>query len=158
MSNLINHALNEFKASGWTTEDGNFEDEVRQTVCKDVLALLEAFSNQMHSGFSAPYVIDLFSKLANFEPLGPLTGEDWEWVDVSEESGYPLYQNKRSSRVFKNADGAYDVNGIVFWEYYSDPNIGDGVPFKSFFTSKDSHTPVTFPYTPTTVYQEYKDA
>lgn len=153
MSNLITYALNEFKATGWTDQ----ADEMQQGMVKDVLALLELFSTQGHSGFSAPIAVDLFSKLAKFEPLGPLTGEDWEWVDVAEEDGDVRYQNKRASHVFKNHDGAYDIDGIVFYEFNSDPEINDGVPYKSYFTSKESRTPVTFPYTPTTVYQERKD-
>lgn len=154
MSNLITHALDEFRATGWITEYGKSADDLNRDMCNDVLALLELFADQGHSGFSAPIAIDLFTKLAKFEPLGPLTGEDWEWVDVAEESGYPLYQNKRASHVFKNNEGAYDINGIVFYDWYNDT---DGVPHRSYFTNKDSHTPVTFPYTPTTVYQEHKD-
>lgn len=157
MSNLITHALDEFKAAGWTTEYGKSADDLNQDMVNDVLALLELFASQGHSVFSAPIAIDLFTKLAKFEPLGPLTGEEWEWVDVAEESGYPLYQNKRASHVFKDINGAYDINGIVFYDYHSDPEIDDGVPYKSYFTSRDSRTPVTFPYTPTTVYQEHKD-
>lgn len=151
---LINHAINEFKASGWTTEDGKYLDEMGETMCRDVLALLELFASQGHSGFSAPYAIELFSKLAKFEPLTPLTGEECEWVDVAEQSGYPLYQNKRCGHVFKDNERAYDVNGIVFWEWYND---SEGMPQKTYFTSKGSHTTVTFPYTPTTEYREWKD-
>jgi hypothetical protein len=82
-----------------------------------------------------------------------LTGEDWEWSDVRHNSdGSIHYQNKRCSHVFKDETGAYDINGKVFYEWYTDEN---GEKFKSHYTSRDSRVPVTFPYIPTTVYEEY---
>lgn len=145
------HAQNEFKAAGWIKDDGTYTDEMQEAICTHVLKLLDVFHEEGHSGSSAPYAIDLFSTLARFEPLVPLTGEDWEWMDV----GNQMWQNKRCGHVFKDAnrfDGqAYDVNGIVFYDYYTDE---DGNRVKSYFTSKDSCTPITFPYTPTTEYCE----
>ena len=156
MSNLIQHALVEFRAAGWTDDNGNFNDEMQELICKHVLELLTVFSNEGHSGTSAPYTIDLFSKLAMFEPIVPITGEDWEWADVSgfwaDVSGVadePMWQNKRCSHVFKNQNGAYDINGIVWWEWCT---TEDGEMIKSYFTNRDSRVPVTFPYVPK---QEY---
>lgn len=155
MKNLETHARAEFKAAGWLDENGNFKDEMQEMICNHVLKLLEVFSDEGHSGSSAPYAINLFSTLAKFEPLVPLTGEDWEWNDVSEFGGRddgPLYQNKRCSRVFKDSSGAYDKEGIVFWEWFTDPETGK--VFKSHYTSRESRVPVTFPYTPKTEYLE----
>ena len=155
MSNLEFHARNEFRAAGWVDENGKFKDEMQEAICTHVLKLLEVFSDEDHSGSSAPYAINLFSTLAKFEPLVPLTGEDWEWNDVSEYSGRdngPVYQNKRCSHVFKDNTGAYDIDGIVFWEWYTDPETGE--KSKSYFTSRDSRVPVTFPYTPKIEYRE----
>lgn len=152
VSNLIKHAKDEFRAAGWCDENGKFEDEMQEMICSHVLKLLEVFSDEGHSGSSAPYAINLFSKLAKYEPIVPLTGEDWEWVDVAEQSGRTLWQNKRCSHVFKDVDGAYDIDGIVFYENMVDES---GITFKSYFTSRDSRVPVTFPYTPKTEYKEY---
>lgn len=155
MNNLEFHARNEFRAAGWVDENGKFKDEMQEAICTHVLKLLEVFSDEDHSGSSAPYAINLFSTLAKFEPLVPLTGEDWEWNDVSEYSGRdngPVYQNKRCSHVFKDNTGAYDIDGIVFWEWYTDPETGE--KSKSYFTSRDSRVPVTFPYTPKIEYHE----
>jgi hypothetical protein len=102
----------------------------------------------------------MFKKLAMFEPLIPLTGEDWEWTEVS--AG--VFQNKRCSRVFKQADRfdgqAYDIDARVFYEWNErelDPDE-EGYPgkrrFKGHYTSRDSMVPVTFPYTPSTEYVE----
>lgn len=107
---------------------------------ENVLELLRVFVGQGHSGFSAPYCIDLFKKLANWEVLTPLTGEDDEWINQTAlEPG--CYQNKRCSHVFKDKSGTYDIQGKVFIR-----------PDGSAYTSKDSHVSVTFPYTPKTEY------
>ena len=76
MSNLKTHALMEFRAAGWTDENGKFKDEMQEAICNHVLALLDLFSNEGHSGTTAPYAINMFKTLASFEPLVPLTG-DW---------------------------------------------------------------------------------
>jgi hypothetical protein len=151
MNHYKTHALEEFKAAGWLDENGEFKDEMQKLVCNSVLKLLEVFRAEGHSESSAAYAVKLFSDLALFEPLVPLTGEDWEWSDVSEESGYTLYQNKRCSHVFKHKDGAYDINGIIFYDTYIDTETGESK--KLYYTNKDSHVPVTFPYTPVSVYK-----
>ena len=144
MNNYEKYAKEEFRAAGWTDANGKFKDEMQEMICEHVLKLLNEFHGEGHSGSTAPYTINLFSKLANFEPIAPLTGEDWEWSDVSDFSGKTLYQNKRYSSVFKHGDGtAYDIDGKVFWEWAKDE---DGLPFKSYYTGSGSQVPVTFPY------------
>lgn len=155
MSNYEKHAQMEFRAAGWTDENGNFKDEMQEDICTHVLKLLEVFADEGHSGSSAPYAINLFSKLAKFEPVAPLTGEDWEWSDVSEYGGRddgPLWQNKRCSHVFKDNNGAYDINGIVWYDWYTNEK---GEKSKSYFTSRESRVPVTFPCVPKTEYKEW---
>ena len=155
MSNTQTHALTEFKAAGWLDDDGNYIDEMQESICKHILELIKVFSDEGHSGSTAPYTIDLFKKLAMFEPIVPLTGEDWEWTEIAREmsgsNNGTVYQNKRCSRVFKDDDGAYDIDGKVFYNWYTNEN---GKRFKSYYTSRDSRVPVTFPYMPTTVYEE----
>jgi hypothetical protein len=155
-----NHANDEFRAAGWLDDNGKFKDEMQEMMCTQVLELLAAFDSHGHSGASAPYAIELFSKLAAFEPIVPLTGEDWEWID----HGNGTYQNKRCSHVFKDKevfDGQpYDMNGIVFFEWCTRPLDDDepGYPgekkFKTHYTSRDSRVPITFPYNPTRQYVE----
>lgn len=154
MSNLTSHAINEFRAAGWLDEHGIYADEMQEMICNHVLALLAVFSDEGHSGSTAPYAINLFSKLAKFDPIVPLTGEDWEWSNVSDVSGSETYQNKRCSAVFKSADRfngqPYYIEGKVFWEWYKSDE--DGKMFKSSYTGRDSHVPIEFPYTPKTEY------
>lgn len=155
MSNYEKHAQMEFRAAGWTDENGNFKDEMQEDICTHVLKLLEVFADEGHSGSSAPYAIGLFEKLAKFEPVVPLTGEDWEWSDVSEYGGRddgPVWQNKRCGHVFKDKNGAYDIDGIVWYDWYTNE---EGEKSKSYFTSRESRVPVTFPYVPKTEYKEW---
>jgi hypothetical protein len=154
LSSYVKHALREFKAAGWVDENGKFDDEMQEMICNHVIKLLDVFHGEGHSGTSAHYTIDLFEKLAKFEPIAPLTGEDWEWNHVGELDG-KLYQNNRCGRVFKDDTGAYDVDGKVFWEWGVDEQ---GEHYKTYFTSKDSRVYIEFPYSPKTeyVYSESK--
>ncbi len=145
MNNYEKHAWGEFRAAGWTDENGQFNDEMQEAICTHVLKLLDVFEGEGHSGSSAPYAIDLFKKLASFEPVAPLTGEDWEWTEL--DYGPEMkYQNKRCSHVFKGADGkAYDIDGKVFWDWHQDEN---GEMYKSHFTGRESRVYIEFPYVP----------
>ena len=159
MNNYEKHAWIEFRAAGWIDENNKFNDEMQELICKHVLKLLEVFDEEGHSGSSAPYAINLFEKLAKFEPVAPLTGEDWEWTNVSEYGGRNngiLYQNKRCGHVFKDDDGAYDMDGVIFWEWFTDKETGE--KFKSYFTGRESRVPVTFPYTPKREYKEWVES
>ncbi len=146
MSNLEQHALAELKAIGYTPLGQPQEDGPNKWIQENVLELIRVFAAQGHSGFSAPYCIRLFTKLANFEPIAPLTGEDDEWNEVSDG----VFQNKRCSHVFKDNDRfggqAYDIEGRVF-------RYPDG----SCYTGKDSFVPIVFPYTPAVEYVDVKE-
>ena len=107
---------------------------------ENVLELLEVFSGQGHSGSSAPFAIELFYNLARWKPLTPLTGEDDEWIEV----GDGVFQNRRASSVFKENGQARWIDGIVFWEWFQDEETGE--QFKSYFTSRDSSVPISFPF------------
>jgi len=149
MSNYKLHAEREFRAAGWLDADGKYCDEMQEAICNNVLKLLEVFSDEGHSGSSAPYAIGLFSELAKFKPLKPLTGEDWEWLAVGEG----MYQNIRCGTVFKQPDRfsgqPYDINGKVFWEWYADDG---GEVSKDSYTNGESAVPIEFPYKQKTEY------
>ena len=131
--NLLAHAERELpNAAG---------DEMQALMNRGLKELVLVFSTQWHSGFSAGYATSALEKLLRYQPLGPLTGEPEEWHEV----GPGVFQNRRCSHVFKDAtkfDGqASDLDGQVFRE-----------PSGLCYTNSESRVPVTFPYTPTTVY------
>ena len=129
MSNLVDYAKEELKRIGMIDSGEPYND----WATKAILDLIELFSSQAHSGFTAPYVANMFHRLAMFKPASPLTGEDDEWNDVGDG-----FQNKRYSAVFKDYNGtAYNIDGKVF----SNDNG------ETWFSSKDSRVDITFPYT-----------
>lgn len=141
MSIMVEWAKKELKLAGYDINDP--EDGPNRWIAEGTLELLEVFAKQGHSGMSAPYAVAMFEKLASWKPLTPLTGADDEWVEV----GPSVWQNRRNSDVFKNLDGqAYWQSGRVFWEWYSSPDIDDGKPYKSYYTSRESRVEITFPW------------
>lgn len=125
----------------WAREEirrsGASESIYGPDLARAVTALAELFDSQNHSGGSAAIVGQLVTRLMRWEPLSPLTGEDDEWTEVSDG----VYQNRRCSRVFKEGGRTYDIEGRIFRE-----------PSGACFTSVASHTDVTFPYVPTSLY------
>jgi len=117
-SSLILHAKRELTALGYdlnSTEEGP-----DKRIAEQALELLTVFGNQGHSGSSAPELVSLFSKLALFKPLCPLTGEDSEWNEVGDD----VFQNNRCPAVFKNGkDGRpYYLDAIV-WVTQNDVTV-----------------------------------
>ena len=130
MSNLTDHARRELELAGFFKDEGVYGD----LLGKAVLELVEKFSEQGHSGGSAPIAVSTFARVAMFEPLGPLTGADDEWTEV----GDGVMQNRRCSHVFRDKNGvAYDIQGRVFRE-----------PSGACYTTSESRVVVTFPYAP----------
>ena len=128
MSNLVDYAKDELKRIGMINSGEAYND----WAAKAILDLIELFSSQGHSGFTAPYIAGMFNRLAMFKPASPLTGEDDEWKDI----GNGRLQNKRYSAVFKDKDGiAYNAEGKAFTD--------DG---EVWYMCKDSRVNVTFPY------------
>ncbi|MDB4575399.1 hypothetical protein N9112_00385 [bacterium] len=126
---LIAHAKAEFERLGWPGEC-----EMQEQVCNNVYELLEAFSEQGHSGTSAPYVINLFKRLAMLEPISPLKGTDDEWFEYVGD----MYQNKHCSDLFK--DGK---DGVAYWSTGRIFREPDGCTY----VSRNSAVSVEFPWT-----------
>jgi len=157
---LVQHAKSELKMAGLLDKDTDFYGGMTG---KSVLELMELFVKQGHSGMSAPMVASIFSKLAKYETINPLTGGDDEWNDVSNMGGDDdrmMYQNKRRSAVFKDGDDgtAYYIDAIVF-----NGDVGGSFTSNGSVQTKDG-TVVTsrqyikkFPFTPKTFYIDVID-
>lgn len=128
MSTLVDYAKEELKRIGMIDSGEPYND----AVAKAILDLIELFASQGHSGFTAPYTVNAFKRLAMYKPLSPLTGEDSEWSEV----GSGCYQNKRYSAVFKEDGKAHNIEGKMF----TDDNG------TTWYLSKDSQVEVFFPY------------
>ena len=109
---------------------------MQKAICHGVTEMLSVFAKQGHSGTSAAYQLGIFDKLARFQSLGPLTGDDSEWMYIAETPKGTLYQNTRDGQVFKDDTGAWWISGKIFCD-------NDGCTY----TSGDSCVPVTFPWT-----------
>lgn len=133
---LLEFAKNELQL----LEDGCGDDEealkMQQLVTKDVLQIIQTFVEQRHTGFSANYMLNILERLLRYKPLSAIEDRPEDWEDCS-KFGMADLQHKRCSSVFKRPDGtAYWVEGKIFSE--------DGG--KSWYTSKDSHVDITFPF------------
>lgn len=157
MSNLVEHAKIELELAGLLSEESDFYGGMTG---KSVLELMEVFSKQGHSGMSAPLVADLFKKLANYEPLQPITGKDEEWNDISEmmgEKNTEYFQNKRKSGLFKK-------NGIITYNSAIIKRTSDGTTWSGplYLTREDAINNTNkisssleikgFPFTPKSFY------
>jgi hypothetical protein len=141
MSGLVKHAKRELELAGFLDENGIYDGDVGESV----IELMRVFSKQGHSGLSAPIVSSLFNKLASYEPLNPITGNDDEWGDVSEGD---LYQNKRCSALMKlGKDGEpYYLDAIV-WSVEDDLDSFTGT-----VENINSHQYTHLPFVPKTFY------
>ena len=135
MSNLETFAKDELTRAGMFDKDAMYGGMLGDAVMK----MIKVFADEGHSGYSASMAVNLFERVARFEPLTPLTGADDEWNEVGEGT----YQNRRCSHVFKDGkeDQAYDSNGKVFRE-----------PSGACYTSSGSRVFITFPYVPKVEY------
>jgi hypothetical protein len=138
---LVEHARRELDALARSADaDEGRVDEFQREINDHLLAMVALFSEAGHSGGSAGYAIGMLQRLLSFEPIGPLTGDDDEWMLVTDDNDRgPLEQNVRCSRIFREMGVAYDIEAVVYRE-----RNGCG------FTGWDSARRVTFPYTPKT--------
>lgn len=116
MSTLLKHAKRELEILQQTTPDS-----LVLPFTKDILSICESFDKSGQSGGSALYTARAITRtlqsLLSYEAVSPLTGEYYEWVNVSDFfNNESVFQNKRDSRVFKHGVNgrAYFLEAIVF--------------------------------------------
>lgn len=104
-SNLVAHAKFELKRVGYSPDS---EDKMNRNIYFHTAAIVRHFSECGHSGGSAPIHLDMIEKLLRFEPLGPLTDDPDEWINVADFGGPgspALWQNRRDGRMFSEDGG-----------------------------------------------------
>jgi len=125
----------------------NNPDTIIKPFVPEILAFFKKVKDPDQSGGPplriATEISRIVEKLCYFEPLTPLTGNDDEWDEKEDESGY--YQNNRNSAIFKKNGKAYYVRAIVWVS-----------PVTGFFDTVEgiSSTQVikSFPFTPKTFF------
>lgn len=103
---FVRHANKEFNLADYNDKEGP-----NNWIRAQVTELLQLLSLHGHSGNSIHYAINLFSGLAKFEIISPLTLNDDEFSDCEFKDG--TYQNKRLSKIFKNNRGIYNIDAFV---------------------------------------------
>lgn len=117
-TNTAKHAEIELKILSQSATDPD-NRPIIEPFTNEIIALCEAFGKSGQSGGSAPYttaaIADAIKKLLSFKPIAPITGLPDEWMDVSAETGEPMFQNKRLGSLFKDGDGRpYYLDAIVW--------------------------------------------
>jgi len=99
---LVEHAKKELELAGLFDKDSDYDGMLGHATVR----LIEQFAKEGHSGFSAGYSRFLFSKLANFENLTPITDNPEDWMDISDMQGSkPGWQCKRNCALFSEDGG-----------------------------------------------------
>lgn len=128
-SALIEHAKREFVASGYTPLDQEQEDGPNKWIQENLLELLRTFGAQGHSGASASYCINMFNKLANYEPLTPLTlaEDEFNKLDIEDNK---ILQNIRDSRVYIiEEEGKARFMHAIVWRNYENNEHFSGAAY-----------------------------
>jgi len=112
MSNLMSHAEFELRRAGLFDKDSDYGGMLAEGVMK----IIQVFSEEGHSGFSAGMTVSILEKLLRFKPLTPLTSNPDEWMEIGEDMRFeklvPVWQNRRQSSCFSNDGGKtyYDID------------------------------------------------
>jgi hypothetical protein len=96
-SQFVQFARNELSTAGLFDPDSDYGGMAGRAV----MELIEVFSKQGHSGFSAGMVAYIFHELTKYQPLTPLTDNPKEWNEV----GYGLWQSSRAPSAFSQDGG-----------------------------------------------------
>lgn len=150
MGNLETYAKEELERAGMFDKDSDYAGGIGDAV----MELIKVFAAQGHSGGSAPRVVHLFEKLANYKPILPIEDNPEDWV----ENSFGIlddntFQNKRLGSLFKDGENgrAHYLDAIVFRG-----NRGGGFTSGSVMlsdgTSIGSSQYVKFPFIPKTFY------
>lgn len=97
-SPIATYAWEELNRENLFTAEGDFYGGMTGRAVMDLVSL---FAEQDHSGLSASLVADLFRQLVMFEPLGPLTDDPDEWMEVTDG----LWQSRRKPSAFSRDGG-----------------------------------------------------
>ena len=112
-SMLVRFAIEEFEYLAKETPDA-----VVLELKDHIIAMVEAVAEMGNSGGSHGFVVSAINetlrRVLSFKPLTDLTGADEEWIQVAEDTGGAIYQNRRAFGVFKQGATAWYTDAVVF--------------------------------------------
>ena len=94
---LEEHAIRELTMCGQYQEDPEYSESIVRAV--------REFASYGHSGGSASIAREQLHALLGFKTLSPITSDPEEWLDQSEASGIPMWQNRRDPSFFSTDRG-----------------------------------------------------
>jgi len=150
-NNYLKHFERELEIMQATVQEG--DSLIIQPYVRSIREVCKDFATEGHSGGSAPMAAGVLAStikaILGFQILSPLQGTDDEWNDVSDRGrGTILFQNKRDSAVFKNADGKCTYNTCIIWSGEDKWDTFTG----SLAGISSSHYIKSFPFMPKTFY------
>src|SRR3974390_344588 len=92
---VIEHARSELKRINFGDDDSRV-----------MIEIMEKLFDQWDSGGAVSVVVPVLHRLLHARPLTPLTGEDDEWMEVSDG----VLQNVRCGSVFRENGKAHDID------------------------------------------------
>ena len=148
MSNALTHAQKEIDLL-LKYFDNTDDLPIIKDFIPEILALVEKFGESGQSGGSAPYVAaaiaNAVKKLCLFETITPITGDESEWVDVSNG----LFQNNRCYALFKENDKCYYLDAIA-WKNQNDATWSGTATLNTGEIITSRQNIKSFPFTPKT--------
>lgn len=105
--------------------------ETDQAFVESIIAAVQGFcSYPGHSGGSSAIAIEYLHDLLRWRALTPLTRDPAEWIDRSEISGRPLWQNNRDPRAMSE-DG-----GRTYWLVDEVPQDSDSTAAPKYLSAE----------------------
>jgi len=148
MTNTQSHAQRELDILVKSTTDPENRPLIEPFI-PEILALCEKFGESGQSGGSAPYTASaLSSAIKNLclqKNICPIMGTDDEWGTVADS----VNQNKRLGSIFKDDEGAYFLDAIV-WKTQKDSTWSGNASLASGKQIRSRQRIKSFPFDPKT--------
>lgn len=114
-SQFTTWARAELERAGLFDQDSDYESMLGEAV----MELVYTHADEGHSGFSAQVALQIFSRLAEWKPLSPLTDDPNEWQHIEEDvaGDAVTWQSRRSPGCFSRDGGRtfYDLDAPLSW-------------------------------------------
>jgi len=114
-------------------------DSIASNYRNEILAIANKFESEKHLGASASFTAHVLGNVIRdlllFRPITPIMDEPDQWIDYIGNGS--SYQHRRDSRVFKENNKCFFIEGLVFVEEATNE---DGDKFDLHFTSNHINT------------------